>query len=173
MSKGDELKAAGKQLFIDTYLEFYRGEVIANVKRAVAPFSPDDIREFVAEGKAPPLPPPAIKALSGYEDYLEALKPEELFEWLAEARPDLAETLMSLGDQGAEYIVRLRQFLVDSIRNPEEAPVKQPESQMVELTCDACGAKWTLPRNLAEKVRMCPFCGVSREEEPEESGDEE
>lgn len=166
-SISDELKAAGKEILIDTYLEFYHDEVIATVRKFLNPFSPDDIRRFVAEGKAPPMPAPAIEALSGYEDYLESLKPEELFQWLAEARRDLAEALASLGDEGADYMVRLKSFILDSIRDPEGAPNQAAES-IVKLTCESCGAEWRLPRSQAEKVTLCPFCGAGKEEPPQD-----
>lgn len=163
---GDKLKAGAKELFIDTYLEFFPDEVVAKLQKFLAPLTPEDLRQCVADSKAPPLPAEAVEELKGYEDYLERLKPEELFEWLGKARLDLADTLASLGDQGAEYVVKLKSFIVDSIRNPEGAPTKT-ESQMVKLHCDACGADWTLPKNLAEKVAVCPFCRVGREEETE------
>lgn len=159
----DDLKAAAKEFFIDTYLEFYHDQVIDTLKSILAPLSPDSLKQFVAEGTAPPIPDAGIEALKGYEDYLEKLKPGEVFQWLAEARPDLAETLVELGDAGAEYVIKLQHFIIDSIKNPEAAP--KPESQMVELHCDFCDKSWPMPKNLAEGVTVCPFCGKGKEEE--------
>lgn len=160
----DDLKAAAKEFFIDTYLVFYDAEVVAILKQFLAPLSPKQLEQFVADGTAPPIPDAAIKRLKGYEDYIELIKPEEVFQWLAKARPDLAETLVSLGDAGAEYVVKLQKFLLGSIKNPEQVPTGQ--TGKVELTCEQCGKTWELPKDEAEKVTVCPFCGVGREEAP-------
>jgi len=174
MSNGDDLKAAAKEFFIDTYLEFNQGEVIAKLKRVLEPLTPDNLRQLVTEGKAPPIHKGIVEALKGYEDYIGRLKPEELFEWLNEARPDLAETLMGLGDSGAEYMFKLKAFFLESIKAPAPAEPGSPEEpsgpkpQMVGLHCEACGEDWTLPKNKAEQVKSCPFCGVGVEEQTEE-----
>lgn len=161
----DELKAVGKELFIETYVELFGNEIVDTLGKILAPLNPDNLKQLVAEGKAPPVPDEAVEELKGYEDYLEKLKPEEVFEWLFKARPDLANTLVSLGDEGAEYMVKWRAFIMDSIRNPEGAPTKPAAESLVELHCESCGAKWPLPKELAEQVTMCPFCGKGKEEE--------
>lgn len=163
----EDLKSGAKEFLIDVYLEFYRDEIIAKLRKFLASLSPDDLKQLVPEGQAPPVPAEAVEDLKGYEDYLEKLKPGEVFQWIAEARPDLADVLVSLGDEGAEYVVKLQGFIVDSIRNPEGVPKSKPESPMVGLHCDSCGADWTLPKNLAEQVKVCPFCKVGLEEEIE------
>lgn len=170
MGNGDKLKAAGKELLLDVYTEFYQDEIIDKLRKFLMPVTPENLKQMVAEGKAPPVPSEAVEQLTGYEDYLEKLKPEEIFQWLLKARPDLAEALVSLGDEGAEYVVKLQGFIVDSIKKPEGVP--KPES-MVQLHCDSCGADWPLPKNLAEQVQVCPFCGVGREEKAEGAGEEE
>lgn len=169
-NKKDDLKAAAKEFFIDIYLEFYSDEVIDILRKFLARVTPEHLKQFVADGTALPIPDAAIKRLKGYEDYIEIIKWEEVFQWLAKARPDLAETLLSLEDEGTEYVVKLQKFLLDSIKNPEQAPTKQ--TGMVALTCESCGEKWELPKDEAEKVTVCPFCGVGREEEPAEEPEE-
>ena len=166
----DDLKAAAKEFFIDTYLEFYGDQVVDILKQLLAPLSPKQLKEFVTDGTAPPIPDAAIKRLKGYEDYIELIKPEEVFQWLAKARPDLAETLVSLGDVGAEYVVKLQKFLLDSIRSPEQVPTKQ--TGKIKLTCEQCEKEWELPKDEAEKVTECPFCGVGREEAPSDKTEE-
>ncbi len=169
----DRLKAGAKEFFIDTYVEFFQGEIVGKLQRFLAPLTPDDLRQFATEGKAPPVPGEAVDSLRGYEDYLEKLKPEEVFEWLAKARPDLADVLISLGDTGAEYVVRLQAFIIDSIRSPEGAPSTEPaKTQFVQAHCDSCGQDWPVPRELASEVNVCPFCGVGKEEEAPASEEE-
>lgn len=157
---------------IDVFLEFYRDEIIGKLRKFLAPLSPKDLKQCVNDGKSPPVPAEAIKELKGYEDYLEKLRPEEVFQWVVSARPDLAEVLVELGDAGAEYVIKLQAFIVDSIRSPEGTPKQTPESQ-VSLHCEACGADWTLPKSQAEQIQMCPFCGVGKEEETKVENEEE
>lgn len=174
MTGFDKVKAGAKELFIDTYLEFNQDEVIAKLKKVLAPLTPDNLKKLVTEGQAPPIHKGIVESLKGYEDYLGRLQPEELFEWLNKARPDLAKTLMSLGDSGAEYMVKLKAFFVDSIKAPAatEPPAAtetaQSKPQMVRLHCEACGSDWELPKSMAEQVKNCPFCGVGVEEQAKE-----
>lgn len=174
MTGFDKLKAAGKEALIDTYLEFNPGEVIAKLRKVLEPLTPDNLRQLVTEGQAPPIPKAIVESLRGYEDYLGRLMPQELAEWLKKARPDLAETLMELGDSGAEYVVKLKTFFLESIKAPASAEPSSPEEpsgpkpQMVGLHCEACGEDWALPKNKAEQVKSCPFCGVGVEEQTEE-----
>lgn len=169
----DKLRAAAKEFFIDTWLEFNSDQIIDVLQKLMAGVTPDNLKQFVAENVALPVPPGALDALRGYEDYVEKLTPQELFEWLYKARQDLGETLMALGeDATVDYLIKLRGYIIDSIKNPEDIPVegKQP---LVELTCDACGKKWTLPKDLAEQIQVCPFCGHSAKEETTEEPEEE
>lgn len=174
MTGFDKLKAAGKEVLIDVYLEFNEDEIIAKLKKVLAPLTPDNLRQLVTEGKAPPIHKAIVEALKGYEDYLGRLRPEELFEWLNKARPDLAKTLMSLGDSGAEYMVKLKAFFVDSIKAPAATKPSaatepaQTKPQMVRLHCEACGKDLDLPKTLAQEITVCPFCGVGVGEQTEE-----
>jgi len=166
----DKLKSAAKEFLIDTFVEFFQDEIVGKLKRFLAPLTPDDLRHFATKGGAPPVPSEAVDSLRGYEDYLEKLKPEEVFGWLMKARPDLADVLVSLGDAGAEYMVRLQAFIIDSIRNPQGVPSTEPaKTQFVQAHCDACGKDWPVPKELADQIQVCPFCRVGKEEEaPEE-----
>jgi len=163
----DKLKAGAKELFIDLFIEFNREEIIEIMRKFLSPLKPGDMEEFVASGTAPPLPPTAIKNLKAYEDYIEKINPQEVFEFLSAARPDLGELLVSLGDKGAEYVVKLKQFIVDSVKSYKEEPV-EPAKAMVKLHCESCGKNWILPKEEAEAVIKCPFCGIGKEEETNE-----
>jgi len=168
----DKLKAGGKELFIDVFLEFNKDEVIAKLKKVLAPLTVDNLRQLVTEGQAPPIHEAVLESLKGYDDYIGRLQPEELFEWLNKARPDLAKTLMSLGDSGAEYMVKLKAFFVGSIKAPTEPPAAtepaQSKPQMVRLHCEAGGKDMDHTNTLAKEITVCPFCGVGVEEQAKE-----
>lgn len=180
MSNGGGLKSTGKELLIDFYLEFSQDEFIAKLKMILAPLTPDILRQLVTDGKAPSIHEAVVESLRGYEDYLGRLPPEELFEWLNKARPDLAETLMSLGESGAKYMVMLKFFIIDSIKAPATAPgepelpapKENAQEQLFRCVCDSCGKASVVTKEDFEAMKLCPFCGVEKggptpEQEPE------
>lgn len=170
-----KLKAGATELLIDVYLELYQAEFIAKLQQILAPLTPDDLGHMVSEGKAPPIREAIVESLRGYEDYLDRLKPEELFEWLNKARPDLAETLMSLGDSGAEYMVKLKFFIIDSIKapaspepnkpEPQTAPDESAKEKLYKCVCSECGESVAVTKEAFEAMKLCPFCGVEKEEQ--------
>lgn len=170
MSGLDKLKAGAKEIIIDTYLALNQDEFIAKLHRILAPLSPDSLRQLVAEGKALPLHEATIESLRGYEDYIGRLMPEELFEWVNKARPDLASTLMSLGDSGAEYMVYLKVYLIDCIKAPAPEPGKpelpapqENKPQLYNCVCDSCGKSKQVTKEEFDAMEVCPFCGVEKE----------
>ena len=169
--KGDSLKSAAKEFFIDAWLEFNSEQIIDTLRKLLAGVSPDDLKRFIAEGIALPVPPQVFNSLKGYEDYLEKITPNDIFEWLYKARPDLGDVLISLGeDATAEYLVKLKGFIRDSTTNPPspaeaEKPAQEAKPQFVMAHCDGCGKEWPVPKALADQIKVCPFCGKDREEE--------
>lgn len=107
----------GKGFAIECYLQFYGNDFIGMVKKLFddAGIKPDDIAGFVNGNQALPIPESAFYELVGLEDYLETIDEERIFEWIHQARPDLAMALMAEGDAGAEYVVKFKKFMIGSI----------------------------------------------------------
>ena len=180
----------GKGLLIECFLEWYGDELIAQIKDMLdqSGITAEDIPDFVLNNKALPIPDQAFSALKGLEDYLEQVDPARIFEWIQKARPDLAIALIALDDAGAEYIVRFKMFMIDSIKavapsSQPEQPTQQaegaedakdeegesetdtteepavPEMTVKKITCEECGGTWNATEEEAAKATECPFCG--------------
>ena len=178
----------GKGLLIECFLEWHGDELIAQLKDILdkSGITAESIPDYVLNNKALPIPGEAFTAMRGLEDYLEQIDPGRVFEWIHKARPDLAEALIELGDPGAEYIVRFKMFMIDSIKasapSPEpEAPAESesqnegvespdegvespeepavPEMKIKRVTCELCGESWNATEEEAAKTTECPHCG--------------
>ena len=180
----------GKGLLIECFLEWHGDELIAQLKDILdkSGITAESIPDYVLNNKALPIPGEAFTAMRGLEDYLEQIDPGRVFEWIHKARPDLAEALIELGDPGAEYIVRFKMFMIDSIKasapSPEpEAPAEVaegdtgdeeeespadtppspepgiPEMRIKRITCELCGESWNATEEEAAKTTECPHCG--------------
>jgi len=123
---GKFLKGTALELF----LEYYHDDLIKNFEIALATIPPEVVPELVKGGAALPIPIEFFKNLKGFEEYLETIEPGRLFEWIAEASPLHASAIMDLGDEGAEYMVKLKQFIMDSIKAVEEVAEVQETSEV-------------------------------------------
>lgn len=157
----------GKGFLIECFLEYYGDELVAQIKKILddSGLTAADIPEFVMGDKALPIPPQAFVKMKGLEDYFETLEPARIFEWLAKARPDLANELIKLDELGAEYIVRFKYFMIDSIKasevTPPEGATGEPEPEILpppmEEVCESCGASFSVTEEESE-ITECPNC---------------
>ena len=144
----------------------------------------------MVKGKiALPIPPTFFEFLQGFEDFLDNFEPERLFQWIAEANPLIAAAIMDQGKDGADYMVRFKQFVIDSVKalEPQEEPLEEPatdeatpepagkteESSVTKqppakpqvkpghklLTCDKCKEPFTVTDEEAKNIKECPLCG--------------
>lgn len=167
----------GKGFLIECFLEYYGDEMVAQIRKLLddSGITAADMPDFIMNNRALPIPPQAFVKMKGLEDYFETLEPARIFEWLAKARPDLANELVKLDELGAEYIVRFKYFMIDSIRASEAAPPEEakeatpleeakeetetetaPTSPMEKL-CESCGASFTVTEEESE-ITECPNC---------------
>ena len=158
----------GKGFLIECFLEYYGDEFVAQVKKILddSGITAADIPEFVMNNRALPIPPQAFVSMKGLEDYFETIEPARIFEWLAKARPDLANELVKLNELGAEYAVRFKYFMIDSIKASEAPPPEEakeetepetPPPPPMEEVCESCGASFTVTEEESE-VTECPNC---------------
>lgn len=166
-------KGLAKGTIIELFIDYYHDDLIMSFRLALSHIKPKEVPDFVRNGKALPIPPQFFEELKGLEDYLEKIEPQRLFKWINEASPEIGEALMELGDDGAEYMVKLKSFIIDSIRAlpslaEEEGVEKEAETEMpsasehVRLTCDECGQSWIATEEEAAATTECPFCGEAR-----------
>ena len=80
----------GKGIAVELYLDYFNDQIVAELAKALQGLRPEDIPELVHSRKALPIRPDSFRKMKGFEGYLATIKPERIFGWLSEARPDLA-----------------------------------------------------------------------------------
>ncbi|MCK5235866.1 MAG: hypothetical protein KAR06_02680 [Deltaproteobacteria bacterium] len=120
----------GKRVLIELYIDTYKEELIAKLRMALGYIKPEDVPKFVKGHEALPIPPKLFSALKGYEGYLETVSPERIFNWIAEARPEIGQALLDLGEECVIYIANFKAFIIDSIKAaPDKEAVSTTEEQ--------------------------------------------
>lgn len=169
------LKKFGKTLAFETYIEFYKDEILNYIRLLWAGITPQDISKMVAESIAPPIPKDSLEKLRGYEEFLEGITPQRLYEFINDARPDLALALAETGDAAVGYIISLKKYLMAQITAEKEGETaeeaveetqeeNQPPVKLYSCTCDSCGKTLPVTKEAFEAMRVCPFCGVEKGE---------
>ncbi len=118
---GKFLKATAIELFFDTYHD----EIVKKLAEGLAHIPPGDVAKIIHDKMALPIPPHFFQYLKGFEDYVEGFDPGRLFELISEANPMIAAAIIDQGEEGANYMVNFRDFVLDSVRDielPEEEP---------------------------------------------------
>lgn len=184
--KGDVFKF-GRGLGLHMFIVFFEDTIVQGFKQYLGQFDVEAIRAHVAAEMPLPMHPNAFSELKGLENELGKIEPGLIFEFLAKARPDLAEALEQMGDVGAEYIVALKQHIIENVRNapssPEPAPtsaVSAPSTKeakavseevtsppapapisapLKRCTCEDCGQSWEMTEESIAHLQACPFCG--------------
>jgi rubrerythrin len=177
MGKDKVMKALG-EFGIEVYFELYHDNIVKGLRNYLMPITPAKMKQMVQKNQAITLPPDFLATAKGYEDYLDIVTPQRLFEVFAEARPDLGAMLEAMGEDGAEYVVLFHRHFVESIKATplqEEKSISQEikDGRTVKLTCDKCGHTWTATPKEAAAVTECPECHAPAGDEPEELAQDE
>jgi len=123
---GKFLKATALELF----LEMYKKDIIEELGNALRMLNPAEVPRMVREGIAFPIPDSFFAKCASFEEYVEKFPVERFFEeFLAPASPLVVAAIIDMGDEGAEYMVNLKQFFVDSIKAQAELRKQAAESE--------------------------------------------
>jgi hypothetical protein len=174
----EKAKRFGNRAIFEFFLELFHDQLVEQFKEYLNGYTPETLKDMVMHEQFPYFDPSVFRALHGFESYLERIKAKRLYEALAEARPDLAETLWEMGDPhlppeqkpGMLYIVKFRRHLLQRIMTGGEGPEMvadlstKPASDMVSAKCDKCGRSWPVPREEFDNIKACPFCGHGKDE---------
>ena len=158
----------GSRFAFEFFIETMHDSIIQGLKKYLNTIKAEDIPTMVRDGSFPELAHLDLSALGENVEHIEKISVVRLVEFIAEARPDLATAIMSLGDTGAEYMVKLRRHMLGSLKRTEF----KPDENVVLAHCDKCDKKWPVKKDEAESVTKCPFCGAG-EDEPEKPPEEE
>ena len=119
---GKWLKGTAIELFFDTYHD----EIVKKLAEGLAHIPPEDVPKIIHDKMALPIPRHFFEYLKGFEDYVEGFDPGRLFELISEANPLIAAAIMDQGEEGANYMVRFKAFVLDSVRKIEAPEEEQP-----------------------------------------------
>ena len=159
---GEQFKKVGSRFAFEFFLEVWQPKLVEMLRKWLLSVTIEDLNRMVKRGKFPDTTGLNLGAVQEYYQYLEKISTERLFEeYIAPARPDLAQAIQELGMPGAQWLVKLRQHLLYDTKSFTK-PVKQ---DLVQATCDNCRKSWPVPRDEFDKIESCPFCGHKQGED--------
>jgi len=164
MSDGiaQQFKKVGSRFAFEFFLEVWQPKLIEMLRKWLSTVTVEDLQKMVKRGKFPDPAGLNLGAVQDYIEYLEKMSTERLFEdYIAPGRPDLAQAIQEMGMPGAQWLVKLRQYLLNQVRGVAKT-VKQ---DIVQAKCDACGKSWPVPRAEFKDITECPFCHHKQGEE--------
>ena len=161
---GQALKKVGSRFAFEFFLEVWQPKLVEMLRKWLSHVTIEELQKMVKRGKFPDTASLNFGGVQEYVEYLEKVSTERLFEdYILPARPDLAQTIQELGMPGAQWLVKLRQHLLDHVKGF----VKPVKKDLVQATCDNCHKNWPVPRGEFDKIESCPFCGHKQGEEVE------
>ncbi len=159
-----QLARFGSRFAFEFFLETMHDSIIKGLKRYLSGISAEDIPGMVRSERFPSLAHLDLSEVGDNVAHIEKISLLRLVEFIAEARPDLVAAIQEQGESGVGYMVKLRQHILDRIKQIEF----KPEQDMVLASCDKCGKQWLVPKDKAADIRECPFCGTGGDEGVEE-----
>lgn len=170
MELKQRLAKFGSQFFYKFIVEVMDDPIVKSLRDYLAPIKSEDIPEIIRQNRFPPLEGIDLSIATDNAELIKNISTVRIIEFIAEARPDLATAIQEMGMPGAEYIVKLRAYLLDLAMHPENALGKstdyKPELEMAKATCSKCGKSWTVPKNEVSSIKECPFCHEKAEISP-------
>ena len=142
-------------------LRMNRGKMIKGFRDYLCERPLDEMKEMIKKGEIPPFQADWIATAAEFKDGIKSIKFQMVWEFVAEASPELAEYINSLGHDGGMYLAKMWSTFLDYLDHPEKIPLTAKNTtSMIKLTCDQCHKSWPVPEDQADKVDKCPFCGA-------------
>lgn len=162
------LRKFGSRFAFELFIETMHDVIINGLRNYLRSIQPEDIPGMVGQKKYPPLEDLDLSVVGENIEHIEKISLLRLVEFIAEARPDLAQAIQDTGAAGAEYIVNLRQHILSRIKRAEF----KPEKGVKLACCDKCGRKWPVKEEDANSITKCPFCGDGNSQTEESAGED-
>jgi len=159
-----KLKQGGGRFVFELFIELYREDIVNGFKKYLERYTVEDIVKMVDESRFPSLAGLNLREAHDYVEYIEKITPKRFFEAMADARVDLAEAILDQGDKGVEYIVKLREHIIELVKSPGKSMAEakdyssKGESKTKLATCMDCHQSFPVPIDATEDQIECPFC---------------
>jgi len=158
----DKAKEIGSEFAFHMAIEISKPDIVKGFREWLSGFTIQEFKEMILKGEMPPVSGDMFSNAAPYVKYMEGFSVFDLFEFVGEASPELFKMIQDMGAQGANYLVTLRQYLLDCCKHPEKAPAVVPDAgkapEMVSVTCDKCGKKFVVKKSEVATLEKCPFC---------------
>lgn len=144
------------------FIRMNHGKIVQGFRNWLLQTSMPELKAMIQRGEVPALQPDWILKAAEYKDGIASISPKQWFELIAEASPELATYLNSLGYAGGQYLGKLRAHFLECMEHPESIQITAMPGGVVMVTvhCDKCDHRWQVPENAAAAVDKCPKCGA-------------
>ena len=163
----------GSRFTFELFIEIMHGPLIQGLKKYLSSISVENIPGMVRKAQFPPVEHLDFSAVRDSIEHIEKISLLRFVEFIAEVRPDLVVAIQDTGQAGAEYMVKLRDHLLDKIRQPDGGKEFKTEEGTVLAHCDQCDKRWPVKREEGEAIAECPFCGAGTDQKKEELPEDE
>lgn len=155
----------GESFIIRFYVQTHKDEFVDRFRKFLEPYSPADFAQMIDKGQPFAPPEELISILKDYKEQVLCLRPDEvlawLFDWISTARPDIGDVLLAKGQVASLWLAIEAKAVYDTAFG-EPKPITNQEAakpQLSRATCDKCQKTWIVPKDDADKITRCPFCG--------------
>ncbi len=155
-----QISKFGSRFAFEFFLETAHDAIVQALQRYLSNITSEKIRIMVRNGEFPSIKHLNLAAVGDNLEHIEKISLMRLVEFIGEARPDLVTAIQDMGEEGVGYLVKLRQHILDRLKNAEF----KLEQGMVLAHCEECGKKWPVKKEKAASIEKCPFCGAGGEE---------
>jgi len=164
----ESLTKFGTGFAFEFFISLMHDNIVEGLRKYLTSIQPEDIRQMVKKELFPPLEHLDFSALGDNIEHFEGISVVRLMEYVAEARPDLAQGIQDRGAAGAEYMAKLRLHLLSLVKHPEkplaESTDYEPKEKMKLAKCDKCGKSFPIPEVEVASITECPFCHAGNEQ---------
>lgn len=173
MSIKERFGKLGSRFAFEFFLETMHDSMVQGLKNYLSSIKTEDFADMVRSDKFPSVEKLDFSVAKENIQHIEKISLLRIMEFIADARPDLAEVIQNQQEQGALYLGNLRVHILNRIRQSSMQKEFKPQADTVMARCDKCEREWPVTKEEAAAITECPFCGAGRDEKKEESAVEE
>jgi hypothetical protein len=154
------------EAFFFMFLRNKRKDFVNGFREWLGQNSLVELKAMIRNGEFPALKEDWVINCLPYKEGIKRIPFPMFFEFIAEASPELADHINSLGYEGGVYLGKLRNHFIECLEHPESmqaiarAPAADLDAETVIATCDKCGKSIPIKKSDLEQNQVCPFCNA-------------